>query len=94
MTTTGLAKKFSDLKDYRPQGDSYRFLPFRFGRLDQTRYLLTNECGEYVVLPSVVFQAFVEGRLRPDELAYRELKSSHLLLDGDSSVALDLLALR
>lgn len=29
---------------------AYKLLPFRFGALDQGRYIITNDVGEYVLL--------------------------------------------
>jgi uncharacterized protein len=73
-------------------GGSYSLLPFRFIRLDSDRYLLTNFVGEYVVLPREALRAFVRHRLPIHSAAYVLLKSRHFLLDGDSTVPVELLA--
>lgn len=73
----------------------YRLLPFRILRLDaSSRYVLTNEAGQHLVLPRSDLDAFVRKQLPPTSPIYIELKSRHFLLDADSDVALDLLALK
>lgn len=73
-------------------GTSYSLLPFRFLRLDSSRYVLTNLVGEYVVVDRESLQAFVKHKLEPETDTYENLKAKHFLLDGDSTVAADLLA--
>jgi His-Xaa-Ser system radical SAM maturase HxsB len=72
----------------------YKLLPFLFTALDDERYVLTNQAGQYALLNRPVLVDFVQHRLAPDDDAYATLKSRHFLLDGDSSVAIDLLALK
>ena len=84
---------FHDRTEYLPAA-SYRLLPFRFGRFDDHRYLLTNDVGEYVLLSRNDLVAFVEHRLDRGDGAYRALKSRHFLFDERSRVAIDLLALK
>jgi His-Xaa-Ser system radical SAM maturase HxsB len=68
--------------------------PFRFARLDGDSYLLTNEVGEYVVLPREELVAFVGRTLSPESASYKALKSRHFMFDERSRVALDLLAMK
>lgn len=72
----------------------YRLLPFRFDRFDDTRYIVSNDVGEYVLLPSEEFHAFANFDLAFNSDAYRRLKSRHFLFDEHSECALDLLALK
>ena len=76
----------------RRVGPSYALLPLRFLRLDTDRHICTNFAGEYVVLSTADLQSLVRHSLSPDAAIYNELKSKHFLIDGDSNVALDLLA--
>lgn len=93
--TISVPQRFKSLEFYAQSlASDYQLLPFRFIRLDAKRYVLTNEAGEYVVLPQDVLQNFVHKRLAPNSDAYNQLKSKHFLMDVDSSVALDLLALK
>ncbi|QLE53252.1 His-Xaa-Ser system radical SAM maturase HxsB (plasmid) [Nostoc sp. C057] len=90
-----VSQRFKPLDFYNQSLISgYQLLPFRFIRLDAKRYVLTNEVGEYVVLPQNLLQDFVHKLLVPNSIVYNQLKSKHFLLDADSSVALDLLALK
>jgi uncharacterized protein len=73
---------------------SYRLLPFRFGRLDGARHVVTNDVGEYVVLTREELGAFVDRTLPLDSATYRALKAKHFLFDDAADCALDLLALK
>lgn len=84
---------FQDRNHFRPRSD-YRILPFRFGRLDGERYVLTNEVGEYALLGRDDLQSFVDRRLDVAGAVYQTLKAKHFLFDDESRVALDLLALK
>jgi His-Xaa-Ser system radical SAM maturase HxsB len=86
---------------FRPQAEflsspesRYTLLPFRFIALDRKRSVLTNLAGEYAVLPHETLQEFVRHRLAIHSPVYNELKSKHFLLDGESTVGLDLLAVK
>ena len=87
--------KFQPLSAFKQGGgDDYKLLPLRFTALDDDRYVLTNLAGEYHVSPKSVTHQFLSHQLSCDSAEYHALKSRHFLLDGDSSVALDLLALK
>jgi len=73
-------------------GESYCLMPFRFLPLDAPRYLLTNFAGEYVVLAQHLLRAFIRHELPLHSETYDTLKVKHFLLDGDSTVPVDLLA--
>nr|BDT38445.1 hypothetical protein MFMH1_81140 [Myxococcus sp. MH1] len=72
----------------------YQLAPLRFSRLDDARYVVTNDVGEYVVLPRHELVDFVRHALPPHREAYKTLKSKHFLFDEHSRVALELLALK
>ena len=74
--------------------EGYKLLPFSFTALDDKRYVLTNQAGQYAILDRPILDDFVRHRLSPGKSEYSTLKSRHFLLDSDSSVALDLLALK
>ena len=85
------AKGFHERKFYR-KASEYSHLPFRFFRLANGSCLLTNIVGEYIVVSSSEFEAFVESRLDQTNETYHELKSKHFLFEGDPSVPIELLA--
>src|SRR5689334_8571823 len=84
---------FQDRSAYQPDS-AYQLAPFRFSQLDSSRYILTNDVGEYVVLPREELVAFIRRKLPADRASYKALKSKHFMFDGRSRVALDLLALK
>jgi His-Xaa-Ser system radical SAM maturase HxsB len=87
--------KFQPLSAYQaPLADGYQLLPFRFTALDESGYVLTNQAGEFIVLPRSTLEAFARHRLSGTDSAYDDLKSKHFLVDSDSTVAVDLLALK
>src|ERR1035438_7911141 len=64
----------------------------RFIKLDDSRYVLTNFAGEYIVTDRDNLVRFVKKDLPPDSDLYAQLKSRHFLNDAANSVALNLLA--
>jgi uncharacterized protein len=91
MTT--LTSTFQGREAYAPS-TSYRLAPFRFGPLDERRYILTNDVGEYVVTSRAELEAFARRRLPIGTPLYKDLKARHFLFDKDSECALDLLSLK
>jgi uncharacterized protein len=87
--------KFLPRSHYEQQlAAGYKLLPFRFSQLDGEEYVLTNQAGEFTILDRTSLQDFVRHRLSPLSSAYEDLKSKHFLMDEESSVAIDLLALK
>ena len=87
--------KFQPISVYeKTLASGYRLLPFNFTRLEQDDFVLTNAVGEFVVLPRPALEQFVRRKLATDHSSYGLLKSKHFLIDDDSSVAFDLLALK
>ncbi len=72
----------------------YTVLPSRFTPLDDERHVVTNMAGEFLTLQRATLEAFVGGTLDTADPIYSDLKSGHFLMDGDSSVGIDLLALK
>ena len=90
-----LNSAFNALEKYSARmGSAYSLLPLRFLPLDTQRYIVTNFVGEHMVLPRAIVHSLVRHQLRMDSAVYQELKSRHFVLDGDSSVAIDLLAMK
>jgi His-Xaa-Ser system radical SAM maturase HxsB len=74
--------------------DGYKMLPWRFTPLDDERYVATNMAGEYLTMSGQDVGSFASGALSIDNPLYDELKSKHFLIDADTDVAVDLLALK
>lgn len=90
---SALAAPFRDRSAHAPER-AYRLLPFRFGRLDGERYVVTNDVGEYVLLTRDELVAFTRRELPSDSPTYKALKARHFMFDDESDCALDLLALK
>lgn len=87
--------KFRSLSFYEESlKTGYKLLPFRFSRLDGDQYVASNLVGEFAVLDRNTLEQFAKRTLDPKSNTYDLLKSKHFLIDDDSSVALDLLALK
>lgn len=86
---------FRSLAEYEaPLARGYDLLPFRFHRLRDGTVFVSNLVGDWETLPPDTFEAFTGRRLDPRSTAYADLKGKHFLIDADSSVAFDLLALK
>jgi uncharacterized protein len=87
--------RFEPLERYtKSLEEGYKLLPCLFTALDDERYVLTNQAGQYLILDRPTLEDFVRHRLSPNRAEYSTLKSRHFLFDSDSSVAIDLLALK
>ena len=90
-----MATKFEPRERFEASlSDGYRLLPFNFTALSGDEYVLTNQAAQYHVLDRVTLEDFVRHHLRPDSAPYKALKSKHFLVDSDSDVVMDLLALK
>lgn len=88
--------KFQPIEFYanRSKASSYQILPFRFTELDDSRHVLTNLAGEYVVAPKEAVKPFVEHALASTDPFYQQLRARHFLVDEKTQVAKELLALK
>lgn len=90
-----VAIRFRPREDFEePLSAGYRLLPCTFTALNDHEYVATNQAGQYVILDRAALEDFVRHRLPYGSETYSTLKSGHFLLDEDSDVALDLLALK
>ena len=93
----GLAKNFQPLQFFERKNQNdppYSLLPFRFIEIEDKRYFLSNEVGEFLIVNRDQLKTFVHKRLKISDPLYHDLKSKHFLIDVDSRVALNLLALK
>ena len=56
----------------------YTILPFRFDRFDSSRYLLSNDVGEYIILSNDKFHEFVSGKLDVKSDTFKDLASKQI----------------
>jgi His-Xaa-Ser system radical SAM maturase HxsB len=86
--------QFQTIEFYRAPQPSYQLLPFRFIPLDRDRYVLTNLAGEYLVSARDKLYKFLQHALSNEDPTYIELRARHFLVDDNSSIAPDLLAIK
>lgn len=92
---SGLGKKFRKIESFDQAASSqYQMLPCRFVSLDDNRYVLTNEAGEHLIVTRPQLEQFVRKTVPNHDDFYYNLKSKHFLIDANSNVAIDLLALK
>ncbi|MBX5302458.1 His-Xaa-Ser system radical SAM maturase HxsB [Rhizobium sp. NLR12b] len=85
--------KFAPLSDFqRPTDGQYQLAFFRFSALEGDRYVLTNQAGEYLVLPRAVLSALIRHELPSDHPYYSRLRSRQFLFDTSSKLGKALLA--
>ncbi len=77
---------------FAPSGARLKLLPFRFTRLDDSRELLVNEVGEYVIAPLGTVRSLLRRTLRQDTDLYATLRARHFIHDDASSPLLDVIA--
>jgi His-Xaa-Ser system radical SAM maturase HxsB len=83
---------FRSIEQFSPPDPGYRLLPFRFLRWSDDDVLLTNDVGEFLVLPESALRDLVAHRLPADSAAFLDLEARHFLASGESDVPLELLA--
>ena len=90
-----MTSKFQSLSHYEESlATGYQLLPFRFTRLAEQDYVLTNEAGEFLVADREIIERLAHHKLKPEHPLYNDLKAKHFLIDADSDVAIDLLGLK
>jgi His-Xaa-Ser system radical SAM maturase HxsB len=84
--------RFKPPTAFLPAAGEYQLLPFRFIKLDHSRYVLTNVAGEYIVTDREALVRLIKKSLDPQSDIYSKLQSRHFLIDSKNSAALQLLA--
>lgn len=84
--------KFAPLAQFRHSAEGYRLAYFRFSALSGDRYVITNQAGEYLVIPRSILVALVRHELPQDNPTYGKLRSRHFLFDASSKIGEALLA--
>lgn len=85
--------KFNNLESYLPE-DTYQLLPFKFERLNSSKYIATNMAGEYITLSNEAFRDLVDHNLDKSSDDYHNLKAKHFIQSPSDSAPMELLALK
>ena len=86
--------KFQPVTFYKGNNRTYLLLPFRFSELDETRFVLSNLSGEYLVAEKSETRQFIRHQLSQESELYKRLRASHFLVDDKSTVAEELVAIK
>lgn len=71
---------------------NYQLLPFRFERFDESRYLLTNNVGEYIFLNNDDFLSFVYGTMNTSSDIFFDIESKHIATTDKIEDVINMLA--
>jgi His-Xaa-Ser system radical SAM maturase HxsB len=85
--------KFKSYDAFQPTSD-YQLLPFKFDRLSEDEYFLTNIVGEYLILSREKLIATINHDLRSDTQEYKDLRSKHFIQLPQEKSPTELLALK
>ncbi len=95
---TKKSRKFLDKKDFDTANEGrYYLLPFRFHRLTDTKEVIVNETGDYLVVPTGTAELVYKNQLTPDQLGqdlYTDLVSNFFISEHPVPALLDVIATR
>lgn len=86
--------EFHQIESYKPKSHQYQLLPFRFTELNENSFVASNLAGEFLVLPKDLVPNLIRHELSPDSPFYVDLRAKHFLVDGSTTIAKDLLAIK
>ena len=86
--------KFQNFETYQPPPQQYKLLPFKFDRLNDKEYLITNMVGEYHVVLRDTLESIVDRCLPPDHPDYPNLRAKHFIQEDGEIAPAELLALK
>jgi His-Xaa-Ser system radical SAM maturase HxsB len=90
-----LAKGFLPIAAYEPSGaDNYYLLPFRFHPLTDTREVLVNEVGDFLVCPRGTATRVVNRDISPSDPLYADLTARFFISPKPLPDLIDVLATR
>ena len=87
-----VARNFYTIETYGGKPESYSLLPFRFLALSDSREVLVNDVGDYLIAERGTARALARRTLDIGSDLYQTLKAKQFLYDADSAPLLDVLA--
>ena len=85
--------KFRLSEAFQPRYD-YQLLPFKFDRLNDKEYILTNMVGEYLILSHKKLLETINHNLANDSEEYSDLRAKHFIQLPNEKSPTELLALK
>lgn len=75
MDTERLTRKFKLRDEYRIHRDNYFLLPFRFHKINESREILVNEIGDFLIVPTGTAEKIITKSFKQvdDEVLYADL---------------------
>lgn len=89
-----IMSKFRELKVYQPSSPGYTILPCRFTAFNDSKYVVTNLAGEWLLVDRGPWHQFLRHELPVDDPAYIDLRARQCLVDAATSIAPELLAIK
>lgn len=86
--------KFEKIEFYTKKKHTYQLLPFRFTELDESRHVLSNMAGEFLVIDKTEVPKIIRHELSESDPIYIKLRSRHFLIDDKTSIAPELLGIK
>lgn len=86
--------KFQAYENYLTSENTYKLLPFKFDRLNDSEYVITNLSGELTIVNEAELNRIVEHELKPTEHLYSDLRSKHFIYEPSDKAPLQLLAIK
>jgi uncharacterized protein len=86
--------KFQTYENYLPSENNYKLLPFKFERLNDSEYVITNLSGEFTVIKESELNRIVGIKLKPTESLYTDLRSKQFIYEPSDKAPLQLLAIK
>ncbi len=87
-----MARSFYTIEHYGGKPESYNLLPFRFLALSDSREVLVNDVGDYLIAERGTARALARRTIDIGSNLYQTLKAKQFLYDADSAPLLDVLA--
>lgn len=97
QTVEKKTRKFKEISHYNLNtSSSYHLLPFRFHRLNESKEILVNEVGDFLILPRGTAELIITRQIRKetDELLYGDLIANFFISEQAIPPLLDILATR
>ena len=87
-------RKFKESEFYRKQNAGYYLLPFRFHKISDSREVLVNEVGDFLIVPVGTATRIAHHEISFDEPLYPDLISNFFISERPVPELIDILATR
>ena len=81
-------------REFYAQSRPYELLPFKFDRLNDDEYVITNMAGEFHVIPVPMLEPIIRGALPLSSPLIPTLRSKQFIRFDNEQAPLQLLALK